>query len=270
MFDRLIETGSKGADTKGRSWYFIVSTIFVGVLFLSAVIFSIYATELDLGIGELDTSRLIAPVMIDDPMREPPTLNQADRSGSSLPATERTVRTSHIANINETQNAPSSISVTQSTESARPARGNYDIGRLDSDGAGSRGARGPVIGERIGDGTGSETPIAAAQSAVKKIPEPPLPPKPVIRNIGVVNSKAISLPKPPYPPPARALNISGEVQVQVTIDEQGNVISSKALSGNKLLTAAAVQAAKKAKFTPAELSKVKVKVTGIIIYRFQM
>jgi TonB family protein len=85
---------------------------------------------------------------------------------------------------------------------------------------------------------------------------------------GVLNDKAISLPKPPYPPIARAAKASGTVVVQVTVDENGNVISSRAVSGHPLLQAGAVAAARSAKFSPTRLSGQPVKVTGVITYNF--
>jgi TonB family protein len=85
---------------------------------------------------------------------------------------------------------------------------------------------------------------------------------------GVLNGKANSLPKPVYPPAARAVRASGAVDVEVLIDEAGNVISATAVSGHPLLRAAAVNAARGAKFSPTQLSGVPVKVSGIIVYNF--
>jgi TonB family protein len=85
---------------------------------------------------------------------------------------------------------------------------------------------------------------------------------------GVLNEKAISLPKPPYPPVARAAKASGTVVVQVTVDENGNVVSASAVSGHPLLQAGAVAAARGAKFSPTKLSGQPVKVTGVIQYNF--
>ena len=85
---------------------------------------------------------------------------------------------------------------------------------------------------------------------------------------GVLNGKAISLPKPAYPAIARAARASGTVTVQVTISENGSVIAAQAISGHPLLQAAAVQAARAAKFSPTMLSGQPVKVTGVITYNF--
>ena len=85
---------------------------------------------------------------------------------------------------------------------------------------------------------------------------------------GVLNAKAISLPKPSYPSAARAVHASGAVNVQVTIDEKGNVTSASAVSGHPLLRAAATAAARQARFSPTKLSGAPVKVTGVIVYNF--
>ena len=86
---------------------------------------------------------------------------------------------------------------------------------------------------------------------------------------GVLNGKALSLPKPVYPSLARAANVGGAVQVQVLVDENGNVASANVVSGHPLLQSAALQAARNAKFSPAKISGQPVKVSGVIIYNFQ-
>lgn len=85
---------------------------------------------------------------------------------------------------------------------------------------------------------------------------------------GVINGKAKNLVKPAYPPAALAVKASGAVNVQVTIDENGDVISAAAVSGHPLLRQAAVAAAQQSKFSPTILSGQPVRVTGIIVYNF--
>jgi len=87
-------------------------------------------------------------------------------------------------------------------------------------------------------------------------------------NGGVINGKASKLPQPEYPPAAMAVNASGTVNVEVVLDEQGKVISAKAVSGHPLLRAAAEEAARAAEFAPTRLSGATVRVRGIITYNF--
>ena len=81
---------------------------------------------------------------------------------------------------------------------------------------------------------------------------------------GVLNGKALSLPKPVYPPG----DASGTVVVQVLIDEHGNVVEARAVSGPQTLYDAAVNAAREAKFSPTKLRGEPVKVQGVITYDF--
>lgn len=85
---------------------------------------------------------------------------------------------------------------------------------------------------------------------------------------GVLNGKATSLPKPAYPPIAKQAHASGTVVVQVTVDEKGNVVTARAVSGHPLLQATAVSAARGAKFSPTKLNGKPVRVTGVITYNF--
>jgi TonB family protein len=85
---------------------------------------------------------------------------------------------------------------------------------------------------------------------------------------GVLNGKALTLAKPAYPAAARAVEAQGAVNVKVTIDEEGNVVSAEVVSGHPLLQTAAVQAAQQSTFKPTFLSGQAVKVTGVIVYNF--
>jgi TonB family protein len=85
---------------------------------------------------------------------------------------------------------------------------------------------------------------------------------------GVLNGKALTLPQPTYPPIARAARASGTVNVEVVIDEFGNVIAAYAVSGHPLLQAAAVSAARQAKFSPTSVNGEPTKISGILTYNF--
>jgi TonB family protein len=85
---------------------------------------------------------------------------------------------------------------------------------------------------------------------------------------GVLNGKAVYLPPPEYPAIAAQAKAAGVVTVHVVIDEVGNVISARAVSGHPLLQAAAVAAARQARFTPTSLMGDPVKVSGVLMYNF--
>ncbi len=85
---------------------------------------------------------------------------------------------------------------------------------------------------------------------------------------GILNGKAVMLPRPAYPSIARSARASGTVVVEIVIDEEGNVVSARAVSGHPLLQSSAVEAAREAKFTPTRLEGQPVKVKGSLTYNF--
>jgi|SRR5262245_61810664 len=75
---------------------------------------------------------------------------------------------------------------------------------------------------------------------------------------------------PAYPPEAKEAHVSGKVQVQVTISEEGRVIEATAISGPELLREAAVRAAEQWIFKPTKLDGAPVKVQGILTFNFEL
>ena len=74
--------------------------------------------------------------------------------------------------------------------------------------------------------------------------------------------------KPGYPPMAKVARIGGEVKVEIVVDEEGNVVSARAVSGHPLLKDAAVQAANRWKFEPFIMNGNPSKVGGTIKLTF--
>lgn len=85
---------------------------------------------------------------------------------------------------------------------------------------------------------------------------------------GVLNGRALKLGRPEYPAVARMAHASGTVEVQVLIDEEGNVVAAHPISGHPLLQSVSVKAAKGSKFSPTRLCGEPVRVNGVIQYNF--
>ena len=83
-------------------------------------------------------------------------------------------------------------------------------------------------------------------------------------NGGMLNGKAIYLPVPEVP----AGEATGVVIVAIVVDEQGSVIEARAISGPQPLHAAAVNAARLARFSPTMLMGEPVRVSGTLSYNF--
>lgn len=269
MFDKLIESEPQGADFKNRRSYFMVSSVVVGILFATAVVISIYASDYGLGTTRFELTQMLAPVEMAAPEPETPkplTPTTTTPSKSALPT-----RQTNMARVDEPTIVPTTTSAVPNKSMSRP-NVPYTIGTTDTNPAvkATSGRATSANGTPDGNGLGQQTTVAK----MDPIPEPPpvkvAPPvrPPVPQSLGVVNGRAVSLPKPAYPSTAISLNVQGKVDVQVLIDESGKVVSANAVSGHPLLRDAAEKAARSARFSPTLLSKVPVKVTGVIVYNF--
>lgn len=263
MFDRLIESDTVGADFKSRRRYFLVSTIVVGALFVSAVVFSIYASEIGLGSEEFEVAAILAPV---EAATEAPQSRDRQQQTTNHKSDDLPTRTSSQQRPDETPVGVPPVSTVKTTSLSRPY-GDYRIDRFDSDPGGAAGPVGPEPGP-----SGPSQPagyiVPNRDDTENEATPPPAIKRAAVKHIAVVNGLAIDLPKPPYPATAIAMHIDGKVDIQVTIDETGKVISAKAASGHPFLRAAAETAAWKARFTPTMLNGAPVKVTGMIVYNF--
>jgi TonB family protein len=114
------------------------------------------------------------------------------------------------------------------------------------------------LNQRPGTGTGTQpetaNPPQQNPGQQKKVPI----------NGGLLNGKAIYLPVPEVP----AGSPSGVVMVAVVIDETGGVMEARVVSGPSALHAAAVNAARLARFNPTLLMGEPVRVTGTLSYNF--
>ena len=73
---------------------------------------------------------------------------------------------------------------------------------------------------------------------------------------------------PDYPKDAKRKGIEGTVVLFLAVDEQGRVSETKVISGHPLLTASALQAAKRLRFRPYYLYDEAVESEGQISYLF--
>jgi protein TonB len=257
MFDNLVESSSHKDDISRKGSFILVTVVVYAVLGVAFFVAGIYWYDAHLENQNLDLITLVAPVPVPPQQAQP---EKADAPKPTKVEQNVDVRRELIADVSRTELVPKEISAKASD--VPPVRRGVitQIGTSNSD------AAAPVAA-----GPGSGTGIVSGPTRVD-IAEPPPPPAPTPPRApisgGVLNGKAISLPKPAYPAIARQARASGTVVVQVTIDENGNVISARAVSGHPLLQAVSVGAARGARFSPTKLSGQPVKVTGVITYNF--
>jgi TonB family protein len=151
------------------------------------------------------------------------------------------------------------------------------IGRTDRSPGGVPGLRSEEVIKQLDGGNCIEGILG--RSNVPPPPPPPPPPKegerwvptePIRKSGGVLQESALEKVRPDYPEEAKEARVAGSVVVELTIDEAGEVIKTRVVSGHALLRDAAEEAARQWKFKPTTLSGIPVKVIGNITFNFTL
>ena len=279
MLDQLVESKNNSANQARRGGYLFTTAVLVFSLFASGILWSLFAKDLNMGSDSMELSSMVAPVPVpaEEPPAPEPIVKEIKQNTNTKTEDNIIVRRENLASTDEPI-APKDISVKPNTNLSRPKNAEFKIGTEDitpSNGSSVRESTGRTTGGTETTGIKNQVakvdePEKDAPPTIKKKEEPKeeVKPKQTTVSKGVINGTALNLPRPAYPAAAKAIRVSGDVNVQVTIDENGNVISASAVSGHALLKQVSEQAARSAKFRPTLLSGQPVKVTGIIVYKF--
>jgi protein TonB len=113
------------------------------------------------------------------------------------------------------------------------------------------------------------TPRLLASAPPKVAPPPPRPPAVKVGG-DVQGAKLIRKVTPVYPGIALRARVSGEVAMEVNIDEEGNVSAVNVIRGHALLTEEAVRAVRQWKYSPTLLNGEPVPVISIVTVVFEL
>jgi len=265
MLDQLVESKSNTRENTRRTEFLGITLVVMVTALLTGWTYSLFAKDYGMGGDDLSLTTLVAPVPV--PEDEPPP--KPEKQPEKQPDVD--VRKELIQNIMQSPVKPPDVVSTERNpvkemrldRLTKLGETNSDTGAQINPGNARVVDSGGTAG--LSTGTGTET-----SGGTESAPPPPPPKKEPPKTVsgGVLNGKATSLPKPAYPAAARAVQASGSVSVQVLISESGSVISATAVSGHPMLRAAAVAAARGARFSPTLLSGQAVKVSGVITYNF--
>src|SRR5258705_7804948 len=228
MFDNLVESGSHKQDLSRKGSFLLGTVAIYAVIAISLLVAGILYAPAYLDAQDLELTTLVATVTV------PQQANEPEKQQEAKPQTKDQnvdVRKELIADVSESRVAPKEISA-KASDIPPVRRGVTTVLGNESTNA--------AVPINAGPGTGTGIGTSAPKVVIADEPPPPPAPTPPRAPIsgGVLNGKAISLPKPQYPPIARQAHASGTVVVQVTIDENGSVISAQAVSRHPLLQAA--------------------------------
>lgn len=265
MFTNLIESNSHKREFKRRSSFFIATVAaYVLVLTAGAVVGVLtYDAQVEAQSLDLTLESWIPPVKPIPPDPEGPRPSKTIRHASDAPVDphikvpERIVQ---VPPVDDLRVIPHDVGTIAST--SPPVEGPVNITTRNADPPSSTDEKAGCA-TCSGEGT---TPAVATQPTPEPTPFKPPPVQHVSSQVLV--SKIVNLPQPPYPMLAKQTRTQGAVNVQIVIDETGKVISAQAVNGSPMLVTAAVDAARRARFTPTILNNQPVKVQGVITYNF--
>ncbi len=274
MLNQLIESKSHNEENSRKNGFLITTLGVLVAVLLSGWTYSLFAKNYGMGTGEFELSKLVAPVSVPDPAPQPKPEIKIERSERS--SSDRIILKELYEDISVSKNPPKDLSGTKEVVNARQfdlskiQRGDFNqvpdnVGRNSTTDDSDCG-----LCQNVSPNNQTKNDEKTPEVVVKPSPKvEDTPKKPTTVSLGVINGKAVNLVKPSYPAAAKQLRIEGAVNVQVLIDESGNVVSATAVSGHPLLRTVSVNAARQSKFTPTFLSKQPVKVTGVIVYQFK-
>jgi TonB family protein len=134
-------------------------------------------------------------------------------------------------------------------------------------------------GSRVGNAASSPAPAKDESKEPNKTAEPSTtpsgPPPPETKRIAVkrvseevLRAAAVNIPQPEFPIATELAGHQQKVEVQVVVDEKGEVTSARATSPETLLNEAAENAARKARFIAAKLSDDPAQIFSVISFEF--
>jgi protein TonB len=116
------------------------------------------------------------------------------------------------------------------------------------------GLPGGQMGGVLGGVLGGTQPTAPPPPSIPTPAPAPNPSGPLRVGGQVKEPHRIFAPQPEYPPLAKQARIQGVVQIEAIIDERGNVVQMKAVSGSGLLIPAAMRAVAQWRYEPTYLN----------------
>src|SRR5229473_755302 len=249
FLNALLATGT--TTTLRRSPLQWVAATGVHIVILAAlIIVPLYTTE-TIQLRNYEETPVVAP-----PAPPPPPPPAAGRAVAPHITSKRPNLTYTLGKVTAPASIPKMVSLDNAA--AAPDLGGV-VGGVPGGVPGGQlgGSLGGVIG-----GTGSSIPIPPPQQSA---------PKRIVRvGSNLKAPRQIYSVQPEYPALARQTHVSGTVVVNAVIDEHGNVVGARALSGHPLLIPAALKAVLQWKYEPTLLNGTPVAVEMEVTVHFQL
>ena len=247
--DALLETGTTKSVRRSPLEWLAATGVHI-VIIAALIIVPLYTTG-TIQLPNYEDTPLVVP-----PAAPPPPPPAAVRAVTPHITSTRPNLTYKLGKVTAPTSVPKTISLDNSA--AAPDLGGVEGG---VPGGVPGGELGGSLGGVLG-GTGTTVPI-------------PPPQKPAARRIVHVGAN-VKAPRqtysvqPEYPPVAMQAHIRGAVVVDAVIDEHGNVVGARAVSGHPFLVAAALKAVLQWKYEPTLLNGTPIAVEMEVTVHFNL
>ena len=180
-----------------------------------------------------------------------------------------------VAKIAEPPNSNATVKTVKITPAPRLANPSPPIAEptagsepktIDSQRVGNTSANAATV-KPESPGAPAEVPVKAKKDLAPEAPTV-IPRKVAVRQVSenVLRAAAIELPQPEFPTMVQLAGQRLKVEVQVVVNEKGEVTSARSTAPDSLLTGAAEAAARRARFYPAKLSEEPAQIFSVISY----
>jgi protein TonB len=245
--EALLEQSSTRQRRSPRDW---ALSFFLHLVILFALLFLPLYFSQGLDMKHLETTLLVAPM---PPMAAPP---------------PPPVAVARLARVAPKVFTPGALTAPAFVPKAVPAASTDVAPPEEAISAGMNAVAGGVPGGQIGGITGGMPNLAAPVPAAAPVPEGPK--RPVRVGGEVKPPRLIYGPAAVYPILASQGHVHGTVVIDAIIDEHGNVVQEKVVSGHPLLVQAALQAVSERKYEPTILDGEPTPVDLRVEVNFQM
>jgi periplasmic protein TonB len=266
MFENLVECTRN--RRRSKKWtYFAVTSIIWSLALVGVIIAGIFLYD-----AQLDKQLFIITMLDPLPPAPPPPPLGTGRVAATNTQQATTIYQPQMTSVREAPPLPAEVPAELPGSNFKASNTGDGFG---VPGGSPDGVIGGVIGgspDGVIGGTYISNPIPPPPPSKPDPETQPVTPTPsrIRQSEGVIRGNAIVRPKPEYPQLARSAHQEGEVQIEITIGEDGSVVDARIMNGPALLRQAALNAARQWRFNPTLLNKTPVKVQGILTFKFTL
>jgi len=209
-----------------------------------------------------------SPAPTSSPVAPPSTSTTGQTSSATQTVTTKTTLTNPAGKPSADAGNPPAIRIAAPPEPGEKKPDSSPLQVKSSSAAAKRGEESATqLPSPLAVSSANDSNLNGLMSASPNLPKPSLATLRISQ--GVSQGLLIKRVQPKYPPAALAAHTQGAVQIEATIDKEGNVTNTKVLSGDRVLAKAALEAVRQWRYKPYYLDGQPVEIQTQITINFK-